>query len=235
MSILYPFLIDSSQANSNQLFHRPIIKTTSKESTALVAFAFRFDDGQLQFITSQEAKENEYSLEDTEANALQNYAELPAAEWESSFISFEGEEIPVLSRHGDELTATSVLNPYIIDEIQKHFDVKLLTIAIPDQNTVIVCPSSEALASIIREQYTAAENPLSNRVYLSNNGVIVASADAPIVKSSLKLKTPKVTASASPAKKTLGKSIKPAKKTLTKGVGGERKKKKLKVNKSRLK
>ena len=181
MPVYYPYFFSNKNIPTDSV-NFPLVQNTSVESaTACVCVGFADETGALQYIGQDYLDKNDLHFANVLNEATEFLDDRDDVEWENIVYNWEGEDISILRKKGDFLTASEILNPVMLKELQEFFQCNLMAVAIPNQTTIYVAESPSALASLVHREYNDAENhddiAVSNMIYLSHNGEVIASAE----------------------------------------------------------
>ena len=222
MPTYYPYFF-SNQNIPEESVNFPLVQNTSVDGAkACVCVGYANENGELKYVDQAYLESNDLHFASILSEATEQVLTgRDAVEWENIVFNWEGEDISILRKKGDFLTASEVLNPVMLQELEEFFDCHLMSVALPNQNEIYVAAVPGALASMIHKEFSTSEAngsiAVSNMIYLSHKGEIIASAEVDATEYEVESKKP--------GNRTRGK----------KDTARRKPKKKFTVDKSRLK
>lgn len=185
MSLVFPYLGRNNWKGKDLLMHRDLVQTNHLHR-AVVCYGMKGDNGKNQYLTSIEADQSGYTLDIVEAEAMQNLVYLDQqedADWVPVITESQGQKVTLLTKTGSDITASNIIRPDILRDLQHYFEASHVAISVPNRNTIIACAKPTLMLDYIKRMYQESVSrgyePVSDMVYLAKGGMLIGAAPFP--------------------------------------------------------
>ncbi len=180
MAAIYPLLALREGFDGEQFVNRPLTETDEFD-VPLVTFARFGDQGQVKCTTWAALQKRGHKIDNIERKGMKDLVERGERPgWEPMNVNHEGQEVTILMRQGDVVTASDILDPEMMNIAANYFSSEEVFVGIPCQTTMIASNQGEYIHAAVMEHYNAAPAngliALSPLVYCVKDGKIIGIA-----------------------------------------------------------
>ncbi|MCH2206965.1 MAG: hypothetical protein MK132_13995 [Lentisphaerales bacterium] len=185
MSLVVPYLGRNNWKGKDLLMHRDLVQTNHLHR-AVVCYGMKGENGKNQYLTSIEADQSGYTLDMVETEAMQNLLYLDQqedADWVPVISESQGQKVTLLTKTGSDVTASNIIRPDILRDLQHYFEAPNVAIGVPNRNTIIACAKPTLMLDYMKRKYEESVSrgyePVSDMVYLAKGGLLIGAAPFP--------------------------------------------------------
>ena len=136
LELLMPVLHDGGWSNRATCLHQWLLLPPGPE-TPLIGYGENHED-RFSFLVMKQAAFEGLNLLTLHDLAIANLKERPNRPiWEIGEVPFQGSGHPLLSRGGDELTASDVLDPACLAEAHEHLGADQILVGMPSRSVLL--------------------------------------------------------------------------------------------------
>ncbi|MBI2192412.1 MAG: hypothetical protein HYU36_10550 [Planctomycetes bacterium] len=177
----YPILNPSTWDSHGEAFSRKLLQS----NFPLVPWvAYGEDRGdRINYLTRWAAEEQKVSYEQMDEKSLSNLAQRPEQpEWQMNEPALGKASHKVILRVGDDLTASSILDPAILQKAQDMLGCDMILVGIPHRFMMLACGEGEAIlvAPVVHSIYEEARREshahLSPYLFCARDGELIGVA-----------------------------------------------------------
>jgi len=185
MDLIVPYLGRNNWKGKDILLYRDILKTNHLHR-AIVCYGYKDQTGKYQYLTQVEAQQNGLTVERVEYEAMANLLYLDQqdqSEWVPVMTEVRGQQATILTKTGSDITASNILRPDILKDLQHYFETPTIAVAIPNRNTMLACSKASLMLDYFKRKYQESISygyePVSDMVYLARGGALIGAAPFP--------------------------------------------------------